>query len=99
MNDFKEKEFVDGLIVKAPRDVAPEFVKASLSIKRKELVEWLNKKQDEWINLDVKEGKSGKWYAEVNNWKPNKAAVEAKNSDDNYSLAADKNMSADEIPF
>lgn len=65
-----ETEFVNGLIVKAPREGAPEYVKASLSIKREELIAWLAGKDGEWINVDVKEGQSGKWYAAVNNWKP-----------------------------
>ena len=65
-----EKEFVDGLIIKAPRQGAPDFVKMAISIKRKELGNWLRGKDDEWINLDVKESQGGKLYAEVNNWKP-----------------------------
>ena len=67
-----EKEFVNGLIVKAPRDGAPEWLKFSISIKRKDLGNWLREKQEEWINVDVKMSKNGKMYAEVNNWKPNK---------------------------
>ncbi len=74
MNDI---EFVDGLIVKAPREGAPDFVKVSLSIKRAELMAWLAGRSDEWINLDVKEAKSGKWYAAVNTWKPKDAAKAA----------------------
>lgn len=65
-----ETEFVNGLIVKAPREGAPEYVKASLSIKREELIAWLAGKDGEWINVDVKESQNGKWYAAVNNWKP-----------------------------
>jgi len=65
-----DKEFADGLIVKKPSDKAPDFVKFSISIKRKELIAWLSGKSDDWINLQVKEGKSGKWYSEVDNWKP-----------------------------
>lgn len=65
-----EKEFVDGLIVKPPHEKAPDFVKCSISIKRKDLGNWLRGKSDDWINLDVKVAKSGKWYAEINNWKP-----------------------------
>lgn len=65
-----EREFVDGLIVKPPRDRAPEYVKAHLSIKRVELISWLSAKDDEWINLDVKVSQGGKWYASVNDWKP-----------------------------
>lgn len=63
-------EFVDGLIIKAPREGAPEFVKGSISIKREELIQWLSNKQDEWINLDIKESRGGKWYAQINTWKP-----------------------------
>ena len=66
----KTPEFVDGLIVKAPRDGAPDFVKMSISIKRADLGNWLRGKTDEWINIDVKESKGGKWYCAVNNWKP-----------------------------
>jgi len=65
-----EMEFPKGLMVKAPRDNAPDFVKASISIKREELIEWLNNRDGDWINLDVKEAKSGHWYASVNTFKP-----------------------------
>jgi len=69
-----EKEFIDGLFVKAPRPGAPDFVKGAISIKRADLGNWLRNKQtdDGWINLDIKESKAGKWYCEVNNFKPEK---------------------------
>ena len=63
-------EFVDGLMVKAPRVGAPDFVKGSISIKRVDLGNWLRAKDDEWINIDIKVSKGGKWYAAVNDWKP-----------------------------
>lgn len=64
-------EFVDGLIVKPPHAKAPDFVKAQLSIKVKDLTAWLlNKSDEDWINLDVKAAKSGKWYAAVSKFKP-----------------------------
>lgn len=72
----KEIEFVDGLIVKAPHERAPDFVKASISIKVEDLGKWLRAKykasleNDGWINIDVKEAKSGKWYASVSTYKP-----------------------------
>lgn len=69
-----DKEFVNGLIVKGPRDGAPDFVKCAISIKRVDLGNWLRTKDEEWINLDVKVSKDGKWYAEVNNWKPENAS-------------------------
>lgn len=63
-------EFVNGLIVKAPKSGAPEFVKLAISIKREELIAWLSERSDEWINLQVKESRNGKWYAAVDTWKP-----------------------------
>ena len=72
-----EAEFPKGLIVKAPRDGAPDFVIASISIKREELIEWLSSKDGDWINLDVKEAKSGKWYCAVNTYKPKQEQQQA----------------------
>ena len=65
-----DKNFVDGLIIKPPRDNAPDFVKGSISIKRKDLGNWLRAETDDWINIDIKVSKGGIWYAEVNTWKP-----------------------------
>ena len=61
-----ENKFVDGLFIKAPKPNAPEFVKASISIKREEFHRWIEQQSGDWINLDVKEAKAGKWYASVN---------------------------------
>ena len=66
----EEIEFPKGLIVKAPRDNAPDFVKCAISIKVADLTEWLATKDDEWINIDVKESKGGKWYAAVSHFRP-----------------------------
>lgn len=65
-------EFVDGLIVKPPHERAPDFVKASISIKVADLGVWLRAKHkagEEWVNIDVKAAKSGKWYAAVSTYK------------------------------
>lgn len=68
-----DKVFVDGLIAKKPSETAPEWVKCNISIKREELAAWLAGKPDEWINVQVCESKGGKWYAEVDTWKPTNA--------------------------
>ena len=88
-------QFVDGLIVKAPRPGAPDFVKASISIRVEDLGKWLREQykagNKEWINVDVKESKGGKWYAAVNTFKPEKkAAPEQKRPMEDM---------ADDIPF
>ena len=67
------KVFVDGLMAKKPNDRAPEWVKCNISIKREELSAWLAGQNDEWINVQVCESKGGKWYAEVDSWKPTNA--------------------------
>ena len=70
MSDQKETEFVDGLIVKAPRAGAPDYIIGSLSIKRQELIAWLEARDGDWVNIEIKRAKSGKYYAAVDNWKP-----------------------------
>jgi hypothetical protein len=65
-------QFVAGLLVKPPHEKAPSFVKASISIKVAELGMWLRERHkagEEWVNIDIKEAKSGKWYASVSNYK------------------------------
>ena len=74
MND--DVKFVDGLFVKKPHEKAPDFVKAAISIKRKDLGNWLRAETDEWINIDVKVSQNGKWYAQVNTWKPSEDQVQ-----------------------
>ena len=72
-------EFVPGLIVKAPHERAPDFVKAQISIKVEELGQFLREKyknKEEWVNIDVKVAKSGKWYAAVSNFKKEDKAQE-----------------------
>lgn len=71
MND---KIFPDGLLVKPPRQNAPEFIKGGFSIKRLDLIAWLQSRTEEWLNFDIKEsGKTGNWYSELNTWKKESA--------------------------
>ena len=67
-----EIEFIDGLMFKEKHQNAPDFVVCKLSIKREELIAWLQAKDGEWINGDIKRSKNGKIYAAVDNWKPAK---------------------------
>lgn len=85
----EEMEFVDGLIVKQPHEKAPDFVKASISIKVKDLGNWLrekNKAGEEWVNVDVKESRNGRWYAAVSTFKPKEKAAPAKKADDDETI-------------
>lgn len=86
-----------GIFAKAPRTGAPDFVKGAVSIKREEAIKWLQEQQGEWINLDIKEGKSGKWYAQVNDWKPEGAQTgSSPNTTVQY---PEDGIVAEDIPF
>ena len=74
-NQQTEKVFADGMIVKPGPGGEIDWVKAKISIKLDEFGAWIasQKKADpdiEWINIDINEARSGKWYAERNMWKP-----------------------------
>lgn len=64
-------EYIKGLYAKQKHARAPEYVVCKLSMKRKDLIEYLNGKQDEWINAEVKNGKNG-FYVSIDDWKPTK---------------------------
>ena len=71
MSNSTEKVFAQGLIAKR-RDGAPEFVTCSLSVKVDEFKEFLDTHADKgWVNLNVKKSQGGKYYAELDTWKPN----------------------------
>ena len=65
-----DKVFTNGFVVKEPHKNAPAFVKCAVSIKTDEFVKFLedHTKPDGWVNLDIKVGQSGKWYAQLNQW-------------------------------
>lgn len=90
---MSDTNFINGLIVKSPNPKAPDFVKASLSIKREELIAWLQAQQGEWINADVKVSRNGKWYCAVNEWKPKDERQPTRTS------APAKGFEDDDIPF
>jgi len=108
---MSEVEFIDGFIAKKPHPNAPDFVKAKISIKRQDLLDWLQKRNDEWINIDVKESKTGNWYAQVDTWQPNNGSgagnsVQSQNFQENAPLPPEPNMDEDnfdinlkDVPF
>jgi|ERR1700733_1569981 len=71
---MKEKIFINGLMFKSKRDKTPEYVKGHISIKVKELIEFLKGYTEyEWLNADLKKSaKTGKLYIELNTYGMNK---------------------------
>tara|TARA_R110001583_G_scaffold63515_1_gene185841 strand:+ start:111 stop:383 length:273 start_codon:yes stop_codon:yes gene_type:complete len=75
MSVTKEKIFIDGLFYKPPKEGTPDWIAGSISIKRKELGNFLRGFEEDWLNIDIKKSKSGdKYYCELNTWKPDAKA-------------------------
>jgi hypothetical protein len=71
----QEKQFAEGIFFNEKRDGAPDFVLGGVSIQRQMFIEWLNNQDVNdkgYLKLDFKMGKSGKAYAELNTWQPNR---------------------------
>jgi hypothetical protein len=102
-----DKVFANGIIAKR-RENAPDFVKASLSFKVDEAVEFLQKHaKNGWVNVDVKVGKEGKWYCELDIWQPtpkdsyDKFAQQVRDGvfKEEQKVKYPEEINADEIPF
>ena len=77
-----EKVFADGFIFKR-KENAPEFVVGSMSIKVDEAMAFLAQNETKgWVNLDVKLSKGGKYYMELDTWKPKTEKVIEKVSEE-----------------
>ena len=75
-----DKQFCKGLyfnetdLTKNIETSEKQFIFFKVSIRKKELIEYLESQNsdDEWVNIDVKRSKTGKFYGEVNTFKPNR---------------------------
>jgi hypothetical protein len=63
----------------APRDGAPDFIKAKVGIKVDEFITFLkeNAKPSGWINFEMKESQDGRYYFELDTWEPKPQEEEA----------------------
>lgn len=67
-----EKTFADGVIFKRSNN-APDFVIGNLSIKVSEFAKFVKAHaKNDWLNLQVKQSKDGKYYVELDTWQPDK---------------------------
>ena len=65
-----DKIFVKGLYAKELGN-APDFIKARFSVKVKDFYEFMKaNEKNGWLNIDIKESKDGKMYAELDTWEP-----------------------------
>jgi hypothetical protein len=93
-------DLIGGLYPKPKHENAPDFVIGKLSINVQQFREWIkgwiqDNPGEDWINIDMKVGKSGKAYAALDTWKP-----EQKDSPPAQAQTAPANEGfRDEIPF
>jgi len=96
-----DKEFVQGISFKPPREGAPEFVKQNGWIRIDEAIAWLQSKKaagEESVNFQVKESRGGKIYAEVDDWKPNQGNGTPRNNAPRPQRR-DESVKFDDAPF
>ena len=85
---MSDKIFVKGMYFEKPSESAPDWIVGKLSIKRSDFAQFVKSLEDStWINIDIKEAKSGKCYCELSTWKPTTqgntdAGTTAKGEDD-----------------
>jgi|TARA_R110000803_G_scaffold169767_2_gene232787 hypothetical protein len=85
----EEKIFADGFIFKKDEQ-SPEFVIGKISVKVDEAISFLKQNASSgWVNLDVKLSQGGKYYMELDTWKPTKKKESVANS----------NEGDDDMPF
>jgi hypothetical protein len=92
--------FPTGLYANRPKENAPNFIIANLSIKRDEFIEWL-KGQKEQVYIDIKESKGLKFYASLNEWTPkeDKPTPDATPPPSGNALDLDTTEEHDDLPF
>ena len=75
---YDNKKFCKGLyfsetdLTKNIETSEKQFIFFKVSIRKKELIEYLENQnnEDDWINIDIKRSRTNKFYGEVNTFKP-----------------------------
>lgn len=69
MTEKKETIFADGVRVSKPSEKAPDFIKALVGINIGDFIVWANKhSKNGWVNLNIKESRGGKYYADLDQY-------------------------------
>ena len=88
-----KKEFCKGLyfsetdLTKNIETSEKQFIFFKVSIRKKELIEYLENQnnEDDWINIDIKRSRTNKFYGEVNTFKPEDNQSNRSDSSDSHS--------------
>ena len=96
---YDKKEFCKGLyfnetdLTKNIETNEKQFIFFKVSIRKKELIEYLESQNndDDWTNVDIKRSRTGKFYGEVNTYKPREDnSIEQNRSGDNTPTSSSK---------
>lgn len=70
----KNKVFVDGMKFEKPREGSPEWVKGRISIFAEKIIPFIQTYKNEkgWLNIELKQGREGALYLELNQFVPKK---------------------------
>jgi hypothetical protein len=78
--DQEEKIFADGFVFKR-NEKAPDFVIGRISIKVEEAIAFIKTHAENgWVNLGVKQARSGNYYIELDTFKPKNDGGSSKKS-------------------
>jgi len=104
-----DNKYPQGFIVKSKHENAPDFIKANIAIKVAEFIPYLNQNvKNGWVNIQIKESKSGRLYAELDTFERKKDVEEVKEEirdivhpEDTTTSETDEGevIDASEIPF
>ena len=103
----QEKIFADGFSFKRNEN-APDFVVGKLSMKVEEAIAFMKKhQQNGWVSIEIKYGRSGNAYCELNTFQPKSGNAPATNVskqkmgniESNFMEDSIKEMEDDELPF
>ena len=69
---MSETTFAEGFFFDRPRENAPEWVIGKMNVQVEKAIAFLRANANErgYVNLDIKEAKSGKPYVALDTWKP-----------------------------
>lgn len=67
-----ERVFVSGMFIKKAPTLSAAFVKLDINFKADEMIAFLKKYKDDkgWVNTQMLQAESGRYYGQLNNWKP-----------------------------
>ena len=93
-----DKIFAEGFSFKRNEN-APSFVVGRVSVKVDDAIAWLKSNtKNGWVNLDVKQAKTGNYYMELDTWQPKPNGNQQSSSPKPETAMADEGTS-DDLPF